>query len=166
MLWFVGNAVFKYLVWMWFPMILCTLNSLFTIYIVYTSHFNELPTHICLSFAFCYVFLFFPLIIWPFCYVFLDFKLSLPHRYRPEIPKPVPYLSQHGAPVEGIPRNLKGKIGSLFDPCVNAMGWRPYWPSHMEASYCTFGFGGKTFGAICAQYRYRVIHRAITIVRV
>ena len=39
------------------------------------------------------------------------------------------------------PRNLKGEIGSLFDPCVNAIGRRPYCPSRMEVSYCTFGFG-------------------------
>ena len=52
-------------------------------------------------------------------------------------------------------RNLKGGIGSLFDPCVNAMWRRPYWPSRMELGYCTSGFG-----AICADHRYRVIHRA------
>ena len=28
-----------------------------------------------------------------------------------------------------------------FLPLGNAMGRRPYWSSHMEASYCTFGFG-------------------------
>ena len=39
------------------------------------------------------------------------------------------------------PRNLKGGIGSLFDPCVNAMGRRPHCPSRMEVSYCTSGFG-------------------------
>ena len=61
-------------------------------------------------------------------------------------------------------RNLKGGIGSLFDPCVNAMGrghiarnvWR--WvivPSDLA----------RSFGAICAHYRYRVIHRAITNMR-
>ena len=38
-------------------------------------------------------------------------------------------------------RNLKGGIGSLFDPCVNTTGQRPYCPSRMEVSYCTFGFG-------------------------
>ena len=38
-------------------------------------------------------------------------------------------------------RNLKGGIGSLFDPCVNAMGRRPYCSSRMEVGYCTFGFG-------------------------
>ena len=38
------------------------------------------------------------------------------------------------------PRNLKGGIRSLFDPFVNAMGPGP-WPSRMEVSYCTFGFG-------------------------
>ena len=38
-------------------------------------------------------------------------------------------------------RNFKGGSESLFDPCVNAMGWRPYCPSRMEVSYCTFGFG-------------------------
>ena len=40
-----------------------------------------------------------------------------------------------------IARNLKGGIGSLFDPFVNAMGRRPYCSSRMEGSYCTFGFG-------------------------
>ena len=39
------------------------------------------------------------------------------------------------------PRNLKGGIGSLLTPVLTAMGWRPYWPSRMEVSYCTFGFG-------------------------
>ena len=47
-------------------------------------------------------------------------------------------------------RKLKGGIGSLFDTCVNAMGRRPYWPSRMEESYCTFGLG-----AICAHYHHR-----------
>ena len=37
-------------------------------------------------------------------------------------------------------RNLKRGIGSPFDR-VNAMGRRPYWPSCIEASYCTFHFG-------------------------
>ena len=37
-------------------------------------------------------------------------------------------------------RNLKGGIGSLFDPCVNAMVRQPYCPSRMEVSYCTFEF--------------------------
>ena len=40
-------------------------------------------------------------------------------------------------------RNLKGGIGSLFDPCVNAMRRQPCWPSRMEVSYCTFGFGAN-----------------------
>ena len=40
-----------------------------------------------------------------------------------------------------LPRNLKGEIGSLFDPCVNGMGGRPYCSSHMEVSYCIIGFG-------------------------
>ena len=39
------------------------------------------------------------------------------------------------------PRNLKGGIWSLFNPCVNAMGPRPFWRSRMEVSYCTSGFG-------------------------
>ena len=39
------------------------------------------------------------------------------------------------------PRNLKGGMGTLFDPHVNAMGRWPYWMSRMEVSYCTFGFG-------------------------
>ena len=57
------------------------------------------------------------------------------------------------------PKEFKrGGIRFLFDPCVNAMGRRPFCPSHMEVSYCTFG----SFGAICTHYRYRVIHCAIT----
>ena len=40
-----------------------------------------------------------------------------------------------------VARNFKGGIGSLVDPCVKAMGRRPCWPSRMEESYCTFGFG-------------------------
>ena len=51
------------------------------------------------------------------------------------------------------PRNLKGGIGPLFDPCVNAMGRRPFWPSRMEVSYCTFGLK-QLFGS--------VVHRATT----
>ena len=39
------------------------------------------------------------------------------------------------------PMELKVGIGSHFDPCVNAMGQQPYWPSRKEASYCTFEFG-------------------------
>ena len=34
-------------------------------------------------------------------------------------------------------RNLKGRIWSFFDPCVDAMGWQPFWQSRMEASYLT-----------------------------
>ena len=41
---------------------------------------------------------------------------------------------------DGDARNLKWGIGSLFDPCVNTMGRRPYCPSCMEVSCCTFGF--------------------------
>ena len=36
---------------------------------------------------------------------------------------------------------LKGGIGSLFEPCVNAMGSSHIGLSCMEVSYCTFGFG-------------------------
>ena len=36
------------------------------------------------------------------------------------------------------PRNLKGGIGeSLFDPFINSVGQRPYWPWFL----CTFGYG-------------------------
>ena len=37
-------------------------------------------------------------------------------------------------------KSLKGGIGSLFDPCVNAIGQRPHCSSLIEMSYCTFGF--------------------------
>ena len=40
-----------------------------------------------------------------------------------------------------MPSYLKGGIRSLFDTYVNAMGWRPFWWSSMEVSYCTSGFG-------------------------
>ena len=60
-----------------------------------------------------------------------------------------------------LSRKFKGEMGSLYDPCVKAMGQQPYWPSHMEVSYCIFRFG-QTFEAMCAHYRYYVIHRAIT----
>ena len=49
------------------------------------------------------------------------------------------------------PRNLRRGIGSLFDPCVNALGRRPYCPSRMEASYCTFGFGAIITKSQCTQ---------------
>ena len=35
---------------------------------------------------------------------------------------------------------LKGELGPFLTR-VNPMGQRPYWPSHMEESFCTFGFG-------------------------
>ena len=47
------------------------------------------------------------------------------------------------------PRNLKGGIGSLFAPCVNAMGRRPYCSSRMVVSYCTFGFGAVIQRDLC-----------------
>ena len=37
--------------------------------------------------------------------------------------------------------NARNSKRGHFLTHVNAMEWRPYWPSHMEASYCTFGFG-------------------------
>ena len=61
------------------------------------------------------------------------------------------------------PRNLKGGIWSLFEPCVNALGRQPYCLSCMEGSYCTFGFGAKIM--ICAHYHYSMIHRGITDMR-
>ena len=39
------------------------------------------------------------------------------------------------------PRKFKGQIGSLFRHCVNPMEPLPYCWSHIEVSYCTFGFG-------------------------
>ena len=56
-----------------------------------------------------------------------------------------------------IPRKYKRESGLFF---TNAMEQRPYCRSHMEVSYCTFGFG-----AICAHNRYHVIHRTITDMR-
>ena len=40
-------------------------------------------------------------------------------------------------PDQGI---IKG-MGFIFEPCVNAVGWRPSWRSRMVVSYCTCGFG-------------------------
>ena len=40
-----------------------------------------------------------------------------------------------------VTRTLKGGIGSLFDPCVNALRQRPYYVSRMEVSYFTYVFG-------------------------
>ena len=37
-------------------------------------------------------------------------------------------------------KDSKRGIWSLFDPCVNTVGRRPYCLSRMEESYCTFGF--------------------------
>ena len=59
------------------------------------------------------------------------------------------------------PRNLKGWTGSLFDNCVNAMRRRPYWPSRMEVSYCTFGHRRRNFwkwgrGQIFGSQKWRV----------
>ena len=62
-------------------------------------------------------------------------------------------------------RNLKGGIGSLFDSCVNAMGWRPYCPSRMEVSYCTFGFGAIIRRDLCTLSLPRDSPRAITNMR-
>ena len=46
-------------------------------------------------------------------------------------------------------RNLKQGTRSLFDPCVNAMGWWPYCLSRREASHCIFRFSA---GAITHLY--------------
>ena len=56
---------------------------------------------------------------------------------------------------------LKGGIGSLFDPCVNAMGRQPCCLSRMEVSIVLSDLA-RSF---CAHYRYRVIRRTITNMR-
>ena len=61
------------------------------------------------------------------------------------------------------PRNLKGGIRSPFDHCVNALGQLPYWPSHMEESYCTSGCG-IIIQHDLPTYRYHVIHCMITYI--
>ena len=65
-------------------------------------------------------------------------------------------------PVEFGPMNFKEGIESHFGPCGNAMRRRPYCPSCMERSYGPSDLA-QSLGAICAQYRYLVIHHAITI---
>ena len=62
------------------------------------------------------------------------------------------------------PRNLKGEIGSLFEPCVNAVRRRPYWQLCMEVSYRTFRFSA-IFRRNQSNYHYRVIHCAISYMR-
>ena len=57
---------------------------------------------------------------------------------------------------------LKG--GSLFDPCVNAMGRRPYWPSCMRLIIVPSGLV-RSISAICVYHCYRVGHCAITYMR-
>ena len=75
-------------------------------------------------------------------------------------------LLHQGLDVQATPRNLKGGIRSLFYSCVNAMGQRrPYWPSCMEVSIVPLDLA-RSFSVICAHYRYPVIHRAITYMRV
>ena len=55
-------------------------------------------------------------------------------------------------------RNLKGGIGSLFDPCVNVVERRPYCPSHMEVSYWIFRFEAiirldlRTLSSLCDSW--------------
>ena len=61
------------------------------------------------------------------------------------------------------PRNFKGGIGSLFDPCVNAMG-RGHIDRHLWRRVIVPSYLAPSFGVICAHYCYRVIHRAITYI--
>ena len=49
--------------------------------------------------------------------------------------------TSHGPIPQLLTKEFKRGVGSVFDNCVNAMGRRPYWPSRMEVSYCTLGFG-------------------------
>ena len=42
-------------------------------------------------------------------------------------------------------------------------GVQPYLQSHIEVSYCTFGFGTIILGAMCTYHRYCMIHSALTI---
>ena len=58
-----------------------------------------------------------------------------------------------------IPKEFEGGIGSLFDPCVNATGQRPYCLSRMEVIIVPSDLA-RSFGAICTYYHYRLIHRA------
>ena len=60
-------------------------------------------------------------------------------------------------------RSLKGESGLFFEPCVNTIWGGGHINRHvLEVSYVPSDLV-RTFGAICAHYRYRVIHRAITI---
>ena len=61
------------------------------------------------------------------------------------------------------PRNLRGNQSPLFDTYVNVMEQWPYCMSHLEVSYCIFGFG------VIIQYDLRTLascddHHATTIV--
>ena len=42
---------------------------------------------------------------------------------------------------ELLSRNLKGESGLFLTPVLTLWGRRPYCPSRIEASYCTFGSG-------------------------
>ena len=70
--------------------------------------------------------------MWKLRFYFIKFVLFMFYKSAPRISHTD--LEQ----TQGI---LKGESGLFFGPCVNAMAWRPYCPSCMEASYCTFGFG-------------------------
>ena len=84
---------------------------------------------------------------------FVFFQKFLPHWQETYILKTV--IEQHDARLKSgtsnksssPPRNLKGGIGSLFDPCVNAFESGPFWWLCMEVNNYTF-----RFGAICAYY--------------
>ena len=58
-------------------------------------------------------------------------------------------------------RKLKGVIESLFDPCVNAMGGG-HIDGHVWRWFNVPPDLAQSFGAICAHYRYHVIHRVVT----
>ena len=60
----------------------------------------------CFCFCFCFCF-----VLFCFWFVFVSSKCNIMHAIIQVMSKP---------------RNLKGVIGSLFDPCINAMGRRPY----------------------------------------
>ena len=60
------------------------------------------------------------------------------------------------------PRNSKVGIRFPTGPYVKAIGWWPYWPSRMEASYCTFEFV-RIIWHNMSTLSFCIIYCAITI---
>ena len=67
--------------------------------------------------------------------------------------------SQSGIKFSWMQGISKGESGLFCDPCVNAIGRRPYWRLRVETSYCTFGFGVIIRGDLLKLSLPRVLPR-------